>query len=129
MESKQLVRKNPEFQPADEIASGYANHVFMEPSFWDLKLLFGQLDQSVEPLTVKQHTEITTSWAQAKVMNHFFNVQIAAYELMNGKIRLSKTILPAEIAAPTPEQLNEEPTSQRMYETLKKLRDEFVANA
>lgn len=129
MESKQSTRKNIGLEPTDDFVTSYANHVFLEASFWDLKLIFGQLDQSVEPLAVAQHTAVTLPWAQAKILSHLLRVQLVAHEMTNGKISLPKNILPSEVEPPTEKMLKEEPHAQRMYEEFKKLRDELLANS
>ncbi len=63
-ENKPLESKRDE-----DFASLYANNVQMEVSAWDLKFTFGQLDQAQG--FVKQHTAITVSWQQAKIMAYF----------------------------------------------------------
>lgn len=57
------------FKRSEEFAALYANNVQMEMSAWDLKFIFGQLDQAEG--FVEQHTSITVSWQQAKIMAYF----------------------------------------------------------
>jgi hypothetical protein len=112
----------------DDFSSGYANYVFLENSFWDLKLVFGQLDQSVTPPTTEMHTAITIPWAQAKILSYLIRAHVAGYELTNGKIRIPPSVLPPELPIPTEEQKKAEPNAQEIFETIKRLRDELVAN-
>ena len=129
MEIKQPARKNTELRPTDEFVESYANHVFMEPSFWDLKLIFGQLDQSVEPLIVHQHTAITVPWAQVKIMIHFLRVQLYAFEAAHGKVALSQAVLPPPPTAPTEEMLKQGPHAAQIFEEIKKLNKELRDSA
>jgi len=125
MDAKGTYIKNPTLQPADDFSSAYANHSFLEPSFWDLKMIFGQLDQSVDPLVVEQHTAITMAWAQVKVFSYFLRLQLAAHEMAHGKIKLPENIVPAEIVAPTEKDIEEQPLAPQIFEEFKKIRDEM----
>lgn len=129
MNSTAPIRRNPSLQPTEDFSSGYANSVFLEPSTWDLKMIFGQLDQSVEPNVVEQHTAITIPWAQAKILSHFLRVQLAAYEAVHGKVALHRGILPPEPTVPTKEMLVEEPKAQEIFDILKKLHKELIESA
>jgi hypothetical protein len=126
MDSTAPTRRNPSLQPSEDFSSAYANSVFLEPSTWDLKMIFGQLDQSVDPNVVEQHTAITIPWTQAKILSHFLRVQIAAFEVVHGKIALHRGILPPEPSAPTKEILAEEPKAQEIFDKLKKMHDELI---
>jgi hypothetical protein len=128
-ESNTPKRTNPNLEPTDDFTSAYANHTFLEPSTWDLKMIFGQLDQSVQPNVVEQHTAITIPWTQAKILSHFLRVHLAAYEIVNGKIALHRTILPPEPTHPTKEILEQEPKSQEVFEMLKVLHKELIESA
>ena len=48
----------------EEFASLYANNVQLESSVWDLKIMFGQLDQAKGPNVINQHTAMTMSHTQ-----------------------------------------------------------------
>ena len=71
----------------------YANNIQFEPSLWDLKLIFGQLDQS-DGTKVAQHTAITIPWMQAKLLAYFLEVNLAVHETDYGYIRLPPTVIP-----------------------------------
>lgn len=122
-------RRNPQLRPSEDYASSYANSVYLEPSTWDLKMIFGQLDQSVDPNVVEQHSAITIPWAQAKILSHFLRVQLAAFEVVHGKIALHREILPPEPAAPTKEVLEQEPKGREIFDMLKRLHKELIESA
>jgi hypothetical protein len=92
----------PEYirQRNEDFTTLYANNVLFEPSVWDLKLIFGELDQSTVPNVIAQHTAVSISWLQAKLMSYFLQGQIAAYEADNGTIRVPPAVIPPR---PNPE--------------------------
>jgi len=118
----------PEYEKTPNFTSTYANNVFLESSTWDLKLIFGQLDQSTVPNTVKQHLAVTIPWAQAKLLLFYLQAHVKGEELQDGKIHIRPDTRPGEISLPTEEQAKD-PTFMQFYEFLKKLREEFIANA
>ena len=83
------------------LSEDYANNTAFEATVWDLKLIFGEWSQRTG--SVEWHTSITVSWAQAKLLNHFLAVNIAAHEIVNGKIRVPDSALPAPVAPPSGE--------------------------
>ncbi len=76
----------------------YANNVRFESSVWDLKLIFGQLDQTTKPLTIRQHTTINVPWAQVKLMAYLCFVNATLHELRNGVVSIPEGIIPPPIA-------------------------------
>jgi hypothetical protein len=83
-----------QFERGDDFESLYANNVRFESSVWDLKLIFGELDQS-RPLTiVRQHTSISIPWIQAKLLAYFIEVNIGIFESDNGFIRVPSSVTP-----------------------------------
>jgi hypothetical protein len=91
-----------------------------------LKVVFGELDQSAG--AVVQHTAVTLPWAAVKLMLYLIRAQVVGYETINGKIQVVKDVLPAEVAPP-PEQYKDNPTFQKAFEALKRLREEFIKDA
>jgi hypothetical protein len=83
------------YQRADDFTDQYANNVFFEASLWDLKLLFGQLDQGLGQNFVVQHGSVTLPWPQAKVLAYFLQVNLTAHELRNGRIIIPPGLIPA----------------------------------
>jgi len=112
--------------PEDEIyREVYANNVYFEQSAWDLKLIFGQLDQREGKITVKQHTAVTLPWTQAKLLSFWLRGQIESYEMTNGKVRVPANVIPNEMH-PTEEQKKSDPNLEKVYELFNRLRSEFV---
>jgi len=110
-------------QRSEDFASVYANNVGFEASSWDLKIIFGQLDQAAG--IVDQHTAITIPWSLVKLALFHLRAQIAAHEIVYGKIMLSPDVLPPE-PPPLPDELKDSPAFQQVYNTVKKMRDEFI---
>ena len=111
----------------EDFVAGYANNIQFEPSAWDLKIVFGELNQARGKLTIEQHTSMTVSWAEAKMLSYYLQIQIAAYELQNGKIQLPKSVLPPE-AAPVPADAQDKETAEILRQMVIKMREEFLAN-
>jgi uncharacterized protein DUF3467 len=111
----------------DSFFSTYANNAYFESSTWDLKIIFGQLDQSSTPNSIKQNVAVSLPWAQAKIMVYYLRLHIAAEEIADGKIHIRPDVMPTEPPAPTPEQASD-PTFMKLYEFATKLRQEFIAN-
>jgi hypothetical protein len=91
-----------EYRRSDDFMRRYSNNTFLEGSVWDLKILFGELDQKLGTNVVTQHTAVTLSWAQAKVLFHFLRVHLAGYEAEHGRLKIPKHIL-TEISSAPPE--------------------------
>jgi hypothetical protein len=115
------------FERVEDFQSRYANNVQMEQSAFDLKLVFGQLDQSRGSLRVEQHTAITLSWTQAKLMLYYLQLNITGYEFDNGKISIRKDLIPPPVPSLTPEQEND-PHFLQLVELFRILREQFVSN-
>jgi hypothetical protein len=75
-------------------SSLYANYARLEPSVWDLKMVFGELDQSHGPFTIELHTAITIPWHQVKLLAYLFDAHLAIYESQNGPITLPDSLVP-----------------------------------
>jgi hypothetical protein len=111
-----------------DFISVYANNAFFESSAWDLKIIFGQLDQSSGEPIVRQNIAVTVPWAQAKLALYWMRIHIEGIELQQGgKIPIRKDLLPPEIPALTPEQEND-PVARKFYEFARKFREEFIAS-
>lgn len=83
------------YQRADNFTDQYANNVYFETSLWDLKLIFGQLDQGLGQNFVVQHGSVTLPWAQVKVLSYFLQVNLTAHEIRNGRVVLPPGLIPA----------------------------------
>jgi hypothetical protein len=115
------------YEHADNFISAYANNFYLESSAWDLKIIFGQLDQSSTPNVIKQNVAITLPWAQAKLLLYYLRIHVAAEEVADGKIHIRPDLIPPEVSPPTPEQAND-PKLESLFEIVKKLREEFIAS-
>lgn len=85
-----------EFKRNEDFEALYANNVQAEISVWDLKVIFGMLDQSVVPNRVLQHTSVTVPWAQAKLFLYYLEVALYLHELQNGKVLIPPAIRPPD---------------------------------
>ncbi len=86
------------FKRIDDFVTGYANNVQFEPSAWDLKMVFGELSQIPGNVSIEQHTSITVSWPEAKMMSYYLQVQILIHEFLNGRIQVPKNAWPLPYA-------------------------------
>jgi hypothetical protein len=90
----QLPKTAIEFTKAGDFFSEYANNVQIQSSNWDVKLIFGELDQSVGPNCVIQKLAITVPWAQAKALAYFLSVHLLSHEMDLGRIKIPTGIIP-----------------------------------
>jgi hypothetical protein len=116
-----------EFRRTEDFASVYANNVQFELSAWDLKVIFGVLDQRGSKIAVEQHTSVTVSWLQAKLLNYFLEINLAIHEVEHGKIKVPELALPP-VFPPPPAHLADNPVAKTMCELANKIRDEFIAS-
>jgi len=72
----------------------YAQIIRFELSTIDLKLVFGSMDQFAIPATLRQHTGITITWQQAKILAYFIVLNIQLHEAVNGKVPVPTGIIP-----------------------------------
>jgi hypothetical protein len=107
-----------------EISSEYANNAYFESSVWDLKILFGQLDQrSTKPL-IDWHTAITMPWFQVKLFSYYLQIAIAAYESDNGKIKIPKSVWP--LSPSLPAELADNPSAKNVLQFTQELHQRFI---
>jgi hypothetical protein len=109
------IDKRPE--DGVEITADYANTTMFEPTIWDLKLIFGEW--SGRSNSVEYHTSITVPWAQAKLIMYYLRANIAAHEIINGKIRIRQEVVPPEWTAPAQQQQIGE-KSEEIFRALQK---------
>jgi hypothetical protein len=74
----------------------YANFIQSEMSVWDLKVLFGILDQSTQPNKVVLHTAINLPWTQVKLASYYLQVAVALHEAQNAKINIPPSLRPKD---------------------------------
>lgn len=116
-----------DYKKTEDFASAYANNIFLESSLWDLRLIFGELDQQVGPNAVVQHTAITLPWAQVKVFAYFLESHLLAHEMQNGRVQI-----PSSIINPVPDEapqdlIKDNPKLPAIHAELKKRYAAFIA--
>ena len=112
---------------ADNFVSIYSNNVVFEPTAWDLKITFGQLDLVSGKGIARQQVAITIPWAQAKLALYYLRLQVEAMEIQSGKIPIRRDLIPPEPPPLTPEQ-EAIPGSRELREIVLKAREEFIAS-
>lgn len=129
MPNNESTEGTPLFQSrsyrANDFFETYANQATYESSVWDLKIIFGQLDQSSGAGRVKQTLAVTIPWTQAKLAVFSLKLLVTGMELQNGKIQIRPDLLPVEAPALTPDQEND-PLARATHEAYKRLREEFL---
>lgn len=116
------------YERMEDFFEVYANNIFYETSSWDLKLIFGQLDQSEGKAKVAQHTAVTVPWPLAKLMVYWLRGQIEAHELVNGKIRMPPPVVPSPLPPLTEELRKSDPNAEAVYAIFNRLQAEFKAS-
>ena len=116
------------FQRDDDFVARYANNVQFESSGWDLKLVFGLLDQrnAAKPV-VEQHTSINLSWPEVKIGMYLLQLHLALYEKVNGKIRIPDGAMPPEIPEIVPQEFDN-PQGRQSFDLMRKIRAQFIAS-
>lgn len=128
MEPNKAIVPTASIEFADEVYEAYANNILYESSSWDLKLIFGQLDQSEGKIKIVKHSAITIPWIQAKLMIYWLRGQIEAHELKNGKIQIPPPVIPPPLPPLTEELKKTDPNAEEVYAIFNRLRDEFIAS-
>jgi hypothetical protein len=117
-----------QFERTEQYIASYANSIIFESSAWDLKLIFGQLDQVSSTTLVKQHLAVTIPWPQAKLALFWLRLQIEVAEIqVRAKIPIRQEFLPPELPPLTSEQEND-PGTKEFYGLYHKIREEFLAS-
>jgi hypothetical protein len=98
----------------------YANNFNFEPSTWDLKIIFGQLEQHTGLAEIDWHTAITIPWLQVKLVAYYLRVQAIWYELQNGPLNIPLNVMPPEPMPPVGE-MAENSYAKAYYEAQKKI--------
>lgn len=114
--------KSPDFY------EDYANNVYLESSVWDMKLIFGQLDQRTVPPKVEQRSAVTLPWSQAKIFAYLLCAHIAGYEMLNGTINIPPAVMPPPLPVPTEEMKKSDPNAQALFDRIMWIREQFFGN-
>jgi len=114
-----------EFRKSDSLANVYANHSLLQSTGWDIKVIFGEVDQSISPNTVVQHTAVTLPWTQAKILAYFLQIHLAAHEVALGRVAIPQGVIP-DIPVP-PRDAKDPLQAQQLYKVWSQLHDAFLA--
>ncbi len=109
----------------ENFESWYANNVQFYPTEFDLRMIFGEYD--VANLSVQQHTAMTVSWVQAKIILYFLTLQLGIYEMSHEQIKIPPGIFPPEPEPPSGDLAND-PAAREVYEYIKRIREQLVAS-
>ena len=121
-EPRESANQQPQEEP-EELTSDYANAAFVAPTFFDLKIIFGESVSFGHG--VDWHTSITIPWQQAKLLAYYLEGTVAAYEFDNGPITIPQSLLPPELPTPTvPE--TEKPTMWNFFKFMKERRQRLI---
>ncbi|MGA3086864.1 MAG: DUF3467 domain-containing protein [Thermodesulfobacteriota bacterium] len=123
---KKKQKPGTEIRRREDFSSVYANNCYLEPSPFDLKLIFGILDQQGGKPAIEQHTQVNLSWPEAKLVSFLLQFQIAAHEIENGKIKIPSRAFPPE-PPPIPKELESDPLVKKFREIFIKMREDFIA--
>jgi len=104
----------------DEYQSVYANNSRLEPSVWDLKVLFGQLELHTSEAHVDWHTAVTMPWIQAKIFSYYLLLNLLLQEQMNGPITVPASVMPPKPEPPSGE-AEKDPSMRAVYEAMTKI--------
>jgi uncharacterized protein DUF3467 len=102
----------------------YANNAMFEVSAWDLKILFGQLDQQPEKSRIDWHTSVTMPWMQAKIFMYYLRLNIAYYEMHFTPVNTPERVIPALPAPPA----EADAKAHVLFETYKKIHAEIFGS-
>lgn len=101
----------------------YSNNILFQPTDIDLTMVFGELERRGNKNGVRQHTAMTTTWEQAKIMLYFLQLNIIMREIVVGKISIPRSLWPP--VPPIPDGEPDEKT-QALYEAVKALHEKFI---
>src|SRR5271156_965566 len=110
----------PKREHAENFEAVYANYAYFEPTAWDFKIIFGNVENVSGQDVVKERVAVTIPWAQAKLAVYFLTAHVKAAELQIGKIGIRKDALPAEFQSLTPDE-EADPTRREFHEFVTKL--------
>ena len=105
----------------------YANSAYFDTTLWDMTIIFGQpaVRKYDQPgiLPTEWHTAMTMPWGQAKLIAYFIQANIAAHEILHGKVELLRGLVPP--VPVEPDSAASSPEAVRIYEAVKKLHSDY----
>jgi hypothetical protein len=123
------VAKETEKRRTQDFVNRYANNVQFEASAWDLRLIFGQLDQSlsVEKDYIDQHTAMAIPWSHVKLMAYLLRVHVIMHEAKVGRVHVPGGLIyrmTDDIPPEFKEQFKED--IEAVWNDLRELYEDFV---
>ena len=110
-----------------DFQSVYANNTMLEPSVWDLKIIFGQLNQRlIAKPPIDWHTAVTLPWLHAKLFLYFLRINVALNEIQGGSIKVPSSVLPPR--PKPPEGPDDNPHNRALYEEMAKTYTEMFGD-
>lgn len=73
----------PQSETSEDFVSDYANNVYLEPTIWDIKAIFGEFTAKTN--SIEWHTSVTMPWALAKLLAYYLQINVLAHEIRTGK--------------------------------------------
>jgi hypothetical protein len=115
-----------QFTRDEDFESLYANNVRFEISAWDLKLIFGVLDQR-DPTAekVEQHTAVSLAWPTVKIAAYHLLVSLVIHQANSGVVQLRPDVIPPRPDSSNPELQQSE---RRTAEFLAWIHDQFFGS-
>lgn len=123
---KPEAKTGVEHRRADDFVARYANNVFFEISLWDMKITFGELDQSLGENVVVQHEAITMPWPAAKILSYFLQLNLAAQEARTGRFVLQPGII-SLVPDKVPKELANDRKAIKAHTAMRKIQQAFLA--
>jgi hypothetical protein len=92
--------------PPQGLLNVYSNNVRMSTSNFDVRIVFGQTAEVEDgKFIVDQRVQVTMTWHQVKILAEFLQVNVKAFEDLNGPMKLPvnlvKIIAPETFPNPT----------------------------
>jgi hypothetical protein len=123
------VSQGLQLRRTENFVSRYANNIQLESTAFDMKLVFGILDLSSavpEKIAVEQHTAMSISWPEVKLLIFFLRMHLGGYEAENGIVKVPLDALPPPPPDEIPEQYDN-PRGRRAFDIIRKIRAEFMS--
>ena len=125
--AEQMPQQTPiEIRRLGDLSSLYANNVQCELSIWDLKLIFGELQQEQGKEVINQRLAVTIPWLQAKILSLFLQLHVAFYEAWQGKINIPPQFRPQ--SPPPDQEVSTDPAARAIAEAVRKKIEQLLAD-
>ncbi len=113
----------PKFTRTPDCSDTYANNVQFEPSIWDLKMIFGRLNQGTGDV-VEQYATVAIPWKLAKLISYYLQIQVAAHEADSGRLTLPPSLWPPQPALV--EAMRDDPRAKEWLEFARELHEALI---